>query len=261
MTFKIACSSRPSGSDFEAAIEFALSHGFDGIDYNLDFARLPVASGAVARLRSMMAGANLPFKFHAPCTDVELGHVDPEVRQTSLRYLGCYVNAVAALGGTEITIHLGSKSIGSPETDLKGAIDAVAKLVRHGATKGVTVCLENLKAGWTADPETYNALLTATGAAATFDIGHANASECVRRGMITAAELVRTTKAPILSAHVYEVETPSGVHLHPQNLDNIGEVVEALVERGCEWFVVELPCYDSVPYVQQLLAEFRDGWT
>ena len=261
MSFKIICSSRPSGSDFQEAIKFALTHNFDGIDYYLDYARLPVASGAASKLRSLVNDANLPFKFHAPCTDVELGHIDEEVRKTSLLYLQRYINAVASLGGTEITVHLGSKSIDPLEMDLEGGIDAVSRLVRHGETKGVTVCLENLKAGWTADPETYNLLLTETGASATFDIGHANASELVRNGTLNAVELVRMIKAPIRNVHAYEIETPSGVHVHPENLDNIGEVIEALVEQGCKWFVVELACYDNVSHVQQLLARFRDGLT
>lgn len=261
MSFKIVCSSRPSRNDFQEAIEFALSHSFDGIDYYLDYARLPVASGAVSKLRSLVNCANLPFKFHAPCTDVELGHMDDEVREMSLLYLQRYINAVAYLGGTEITIHVGSKSIDPSEMDLEGGIDAVSRLVRHGEKQGVTVCLENLKVGWTANPETYNLLLTETGASVTFDIGHANASELVRNGTMTAVELVSMIKAPIRSVHAYEIETPSGTHVDPENLDNIGGVIEALVEQGCKWFVVELPCYDNVPYVQQLLAEFRDGLT
>jgi hypothetical protein len=45
MSLKIVCTSRPSGSDFEEAIKFALAHNFGGIDYYLDYACLPVASG------------------------------------------------------------------------------------------------------------------------------------------------------------------------------------------------------------------------
>ena len=41
--------------------------------------------------------------------------------------------------------------------------------------KGVTVCRE-FKVGWTADPRTYNDSYRGS-ASATFDIGHANASE------------------------------------------------------------------------------------
>lgn len=48
---------------------------------------------------------------------------------------------------------------------------------------------------------------------------------------------------------------------HPENLDNIGEVIEALVERGCDWFVIELQCYDYVPSVKQLLERLRDDLT
>lgn len=261
MSFRIICSSRPSGGNFQEAIEFALTHGFNGIEYYLDYARLPIASGAASKLKTLINSANLPFKFHAPCTDVELGHIDEEVRRVSLLYLQQYINAIASLGGTEITIHLGSKSIDPREMDLEGGIDAVSSLVRYGEANGVTVCLENLKVGWTADPRTYNLILTESGASATFDIGHANASELVRNGTLNAVELVNMIKAPIRTVHAYEIETPSGVHVHPENLDNIGEVIEALVERGCDWFVIELQCYDYVPSVKQLLERLRDDLT
>jgi hypothetical protein len=38
MSFVLACSSRVLGAKLEAAVEFAMDNGFEGIELNLDFA-------------------------------------------------------------------------------------------------------------------------------------------------------------------------------------------------------------------------------
>jgi sugar phosphate isomerase/epimerase len=238
-------------------LKFALSYGFEGVDYNLDYARLPVAPDAMRKLRAVVEAAGLPLKFHAPCSDVELGHKDRWVRDYSLSYLKRYADAVAELGGSEMTVHIGSRSIPDRELSFSGAVSALGELVAFAAERHVTVCLENLKGGWASDLKTYNAILEQTGAASTFDVGHAMGSWAVRSGELSAAEFVKGISANILTVHVYEIENSEGIHVPPEDLEGIGEALEAAVERGCRWLMVELPESSRMPHALSLLRRFR----
>jgi len=259
MNFTIACSSRSFGADLSGAAAFASQEGFEGIEYNLDFARLPIAPQALARMERFMSGGP-PFRFHAPCADVELGHADPEIRDSSLRYLQLYLRSISALGGREVTVHLASRSIDTTELSLSGAEDALHSLVVYGEGLGVVVCLENLKHGWTADPELFNRLLRQSGACATFDLGHARASACVKTGTLTCAQFARAIEAPIMNAHVYEIETPEGRHEAPADLTNLAGALDTLLELGCNWFVAELPTRQETQAAGELLRRYRGAY-
>jgi sugar phosphate isomerase/epimerase len=255
MSFVLACSSRVLGAKLEAAVEFAIDNGFEGIELNLDFARLPVAPRALNRLKQKLE--NFSFKIHAPTTDVELGHKDPEIREASLRYLQHYLNLVSQIGGTHVTVHLAAKSIAETELSFDGAIQSLSSLVRYGSERGVTVCLENLKHGWTTNPELFNSILLQTGAAATIDIGHLRATPIIRDQILTPIQFLQSIKADILTTHVYELETPDGIHHPPSDLANLKDILSFLADRGCKWFVIELPDCQSTLNTLDLLKQYR----
>jgi sugar phosphate isomerase/epimerase len=237
------------------AVEFAIKNGFEGIELNLDYARLPIAPQAFDRLKHELG--NISYKFHAPTTDVELGHRDPVIRDASLRYLQHYLDLISRIGGKYVTVHLAAKSIVETVLSLDGAVQSLSSLVSYGLDRGVTVCLENLKHGWTSNPGLFNSILLQTGAAATIDIGHLRATPLIRDQKLTPSQFLEQVKANIVTTYVYEIETPDGIHLPPSDLVNIKDILGFLLNRGCTWFVIELPDCQSTLNTLSLLRNYR----
>ncbi len=71
----------------------------------------------------------------------------------------------------------------------------------------MVVCLENLKHGWTNNPETFVELVEASGSMVTFDIGHARASPFISSGDYTLQEFLESVENRIRNLHVYEIES------------------------------------------------------
>ena len=86
----------------------------------------------------------------------------------------------------------------------------------------MTICLENLKQGWTSEPEILAELAEYSGAAITFDVGHARGSAPLREGRVTLEEYIRPFANRIKNMHVYELENLEGRHVEPTDLDGIG---------------------------------------
>jgi sugar phosphate isomerase/epimerase len=99
-----------------------------------------------------------------------------------------------------------------------------------GRDVGVTVAVENLRWGPTSDPEAFLDLVDGSGARVTFDVGHAASSDAAARGY-TAAHFARDLGGRIVGAHVYGRENER--HHPPASLEEISDVLEALLETGC----------------------------
>jgi sugar phosphate isomerase/epimerase len=158
-------------------------------------------------------------------------------------------------------LHIGSRGI--PETELawEGALRNLREVVTYGSEHGVTVCLENLKQGWTGNPEKLAALAATSGAGVTLDIGHA-------RGCLARAQNRRGLKeyiAPYLhriqNLHVYEIESPEGRHLEPTNLEALRPLLNDLLRQGITWWVIELKDNAAIMRTKRLLErEYRVGY-
>jgi hypothetical protein len=57
----------------------------------------------------------------------------------------------------------------------------------------------------------------------------------------------------IANLHVYEVETPEGIHAEPSSLDNIRPALELALDVGAAWWVIELDNYDAILRVKSLI--------
>ena len=82
-----------------------------------------------------------------------------------------------------ITLHVGSNSIPVEELDWDTAPAPFGGAGRFAAERNGMVLLENLKVGWTTDPNTHLEMIQRAGLQGlTFDTGHAASNPKVRRG-------------------------------------------------------------------------------
>jgi sugar phosphate isomerase/epimerase len=172
----------------------------------------------------------------------------------ALAGLEATIDSLGGAGERVVTVHLPFGEDIDPGR-LSATADRLAELVAYGARRDVTVCLENLRWGVTADPERFAALIEHTGASVSLDVGHANSSEHARAGF-SAERLVELMAPRIRNAHVYDREDPH--HIAPVTLDRIAPVLDALLATPCDWWVIELFDRDEVAHTRALLGEFLD---
>lgn len=253
----VALTSRVDARNWAGVADKAKQHGFGGIDWNLDYFRIPAAANARAKFYAAARSSGLPSGFHGPCQDIELGHADPVVSTAARAYLKMYIDFLSHFGGTHMTVHLGSRSIPMADLSWDNAVDGLRATVEYGRARGVNVCLENLKQGWTSDPARLLALAEASGARLTFDVGHARGSALVREGRASLESCMRQLLHRIDNLHVYDIETLEGTHMEPTSLENIRPALDLALGAGITWWVVELDSLDAIVRVKSIIdAEF-----
>lgn len=264
---RLVYTSRPDGDDYRSSLEFALGQGFNGIDWNLDFFRLPVSSTernafaeALLRARDRYG---LGFAFHAPCADAELGHARASYARVAVSYLKMHVDLLAESGlvPSVLTVHVGSRGIPERELDWDSAGRNLTDLVNYGESAGVCVALENLKHSWTSNPAGLKELLAASGAKATVDIGHARGSAAFAAAPAEGPGSVAgwigdvARSATVVAAHVYSIETADGRHVLEEDLAPIRPALNALAATGCSWWVLELKSRAEILDLKARLVE------
>ena len=141
-----------------------------------------------------------------------------------------------------ITLHVGSNSIPVEELDWDTALRHLEELGRFAAERNGMVLLENLKVGWTTDPNTHLEMIQRAGLQGlTFDTGHAASNPKVRGGELRLVEYVDLLQGHIRHVHFYFYESlDKGSHVPPQRWDEVAEVWRKVV---------------NLPHVQSVVLE------
>lgn len=227
------------------------SLGSCALDIRLEGDAVKHVPDVVAAVRSK-ATRPLELRYHFPLGGYDFSAKDAE--EARLGFVGAAraIDGLAEMGGRFLTVHL---PIGWDEvaSRLSGARHRLTELTAYAAEQGVTVCLENLRGGVTSDPDVFMGLVDAAGCAVTLDIGHANSSDVAKRGF-GSVDFAQMVAPHVRNAHVYDREDPH--HHCPENLDRIGETLEALLKTGCDWWVIELFDREEVAFTRDLLQGF-----
>lgn len=252
----LALSSRASFNRYRECIRYAEENHYQGIEWYLDYYRLPAWKGLRDKFFNTLRQSDLQYSFHAPSNDVELALKDRTYSAVALDYLKMYVDFLAELAPVTVTIHIGARRIPVEELSWEHAMDHLKRLTEHGSSKSVTVCLENLAHGWTGNPEKLMEMVTSSGARITFDIGHARGGKWVREGHGTALEFLAIIAPKVLNAHVYEYENERGEHLVPGRDTQILPLLNKLSGIGCQWWVLELNTYQETVQTRMVVEEY-----
>ncbi len=229
----------PFRKDLHSIREYAAAHGYDGVEWGLDGWRVMLPHRRRERMLEGFRSVGSLCSVHAPYTDLEMGHRDSEYAAASTRILMAYVDAAADLGAHHVNCHVGSFGLGPEELSQETLARNLTRLLEHAARRGTAITVENLCHGVTSDPESFGAILRATGAPVTFDLGHAHGSAWVRTGRGSVADFLRSIPTRILAGHLYFTEENDS-HFAPRGVADMADALDALIAAGCDFWVLEL---------------------
>lgn len=233
----------------ERAFDYAFAEGYPGIDFTIDSTN--ISAGLIRRLEEITSADHFEIRYHC-AANVEIAQADKNEADRAVEFLRSTLDWLEHLKAGHLTIHLGLNH----ESGLcwETAVRNLSELVERGQSKDILVCVENLKSGWTSEPETLKRLVELTGAKVTFDVGHSNSSQVCRDGKVTGAEFLTSVKEHVVNAHIYEREEPH--HIAPQDLTLIQPQLEVLLQSRCDWWVIEHPGEEMVSQTKDLLQLF-----
>jgi sugar phosphate isomerase/epimerase len=249
----------------EQLLRYCGQHQLRGIDYTMNTQAVSVADiqADKAKIETIIA-AGLSIRYHLQFYAMEIADADRKRAKTALAFHKECLDLVAHYQGRFATLHIGLGLKSIEQISYATALRHLEDLVSYARERHIILCLENLTKGFTYDPDQFLAMLERTGAAATFDLGHANASPWVLEGRGTNVDFLRTIAPHVMNAHVYEIEkidpaTDIPYHVAPQNLDKIEPLLCGLLGTRCDWWLIELPDLDDVNHSRELLQSFLKG--
>jgi sugar phosphate isomerase/epimerase len=234
---------------------FAYRRGFSGIDWSFDPSILPATPLEESEwVKQLSTFDSLEVRYHCPFYQIDLGHpVEAKAAEAIFRRI---IRLVSRVEGKYLTIHIGLGHDSTEPLSWEATIENLASLVQYGARKGVTICLENLPWGWTSRPHLFEKLIRGSGAAVTFDIGHAHVCESVRSHSYSAKDFVAPHSDRVLNAHIYHKEVPDQGHVAPDRLEDIQDRLAILEEVGCMWWVLEVREENGLLQTQRIVDEY-----
>ncbi len=245
------------GKDPASLREYVTAHRYDGVEWGLDGFRVPVARGRRQRILDGFRSVG-PCSLHAPYTDLEIGHRDAEYAAAALRVLREYVDVTADVGAHHLNLHVGSHALEPEERSWDTLVTNLTVLMDYAARRGTLVTVENLRVGLTSDPETFAALLRATGAPVTFDLGHAHGSAWVQAGRGSVVDFLKSIPTRIVAGHLYLTETGDS-HVPPAEVADVAAALDGLRAAGCDWWVLELHRRDTLEQTRRIVDQYLAG--
>jgi sugar phosphate isomerase/epimerase len=252
-------------SDVQRLGQFALDHGFSGIDWSFEPTTLPQTPADESRwVDHLSALGSLELRFHCPFHRIDLGHVDPWEAKAAEAIFRNIIRLVAKVRGRFLTVHIGLGRNSTEPLSWDRTTENLSRVVQYGQSHGVQICLENLAWGWTSRPHLFEKLIRTSGAGVTFDIGHAQACESVRSHHYSIEDFVTPHADRVLNAHVYHTELSNRGHIPPERLEEIEDRLAILQEIGCQWWVIEIrdgmePLLQTKEIVQAYLLRYSSG--
>jgi sugar phosphate isomerase/epimerase len=243
------------GKDLQHIREYVATHAYDGVEWAWDGWRLMVPRERRRRRLDDLRQASPVSSAHAPYTDMEIGHRDPDHAAAAVRILKDYIDAAQELGTHHLNMHVGSYGLPFEELTWDGLVRNLATLLEYAARRGVSLTVENLTNGLTSDPETLSRLLKTTGAPLTFDLGHAHGSAWVREGRGSVVDFLRSIPTPVLATHIYYTER-NDAHFVPEKVADIGPALDGLAAAGCDFWVLELHTRETLERTRRIVDEY-----
>ncbi len=244
-------------TDLNRLKQFAVEHGFDGIDWSFELDHLPQRPAEDSRWVEILSVMEpLELRFHCPFMKVDIGHENSGQGERAVGIFQRIIQLVSKAGGRYLTLHIGLGHDTTRILSWNETIRNLQNMVRYGAERGVVVCLENLAWGWTSKPNLFEKLIRRSGAGVTLDIGHVHACEAVRSQHFTAEDFVSPHPERVFNAHVYHTETAGVGHLPPADVADVQDRLEILQRIDCPWWTLEIRDVDGVLQTKSVVDAF-----
>jgi len=240
--------------------EFALDHGFQGIDWTFNRENLPRTRIEEQSLgKAIHTLYPLEVRYHLFFPNTDLGDTDTEKANDAARLFRHLCRLVSRLGGRRITVHVGLGRDSSTGLCWQRTVEGLADLTSFAERLGLRVCLENLIRGWTGRPALFGKILKKAGCWATLDIGHARSCASVRSRSNRIEDFMLAHPERFLNAHIYHQETIEG-HLPPGTLADIEDRLRMLRSLPfCDWWVLELREEKALVQTLRIVREFLEA--
>lgn len=251
------CRPHPFWSEMELAASATWRHGRRRLDW-IEASGLACAFSPNPDRLDLLPGQlfsyiqrGMPVRHHGYFPGKEIGHAHPGTAEDAMQLHFKAMDAIQGVGEPLMTVHVGLDR--TVPLDNGRVVKNLARLVGYGKKVGVTISLENLRRGSTANPWTLLEWSRRSGAGITLDIGHAVSSQCVRRKEISVERIVDLVAERLMEVHLYESETDR--HWAPRNMDVLGPIVDKLITTDCRRWTIELEDTRDVLTTRQLLAD------
>ncbi|EHP89656.1 sugar phosphate isomerase/epimerase family protein [Methanotorris formicicus] len=174
--------------------------------------------------------------FHAPIVDLGIPN------NNSLSILKNTVDMVSNYD--YLTLHITN----GKEPDLDVLISNLSELVDYAKKRNVKICIENLKDGFSSNPNNLIEIADITDCLITYDIGHVDYKDRIK--------YVDIFSDRIYNVHVYEKEVPKIGHIAPKNLENLRPVLDKLLDIGCDFWFIELMDIEDIIRTKNMCEEY-----
>ena len=247
----------PAWPEFTLAVSATWRHGARRLDWiaanglACAFTPNPARLDLVSQQLIPYIHHGMAVRHHGYFPGKEIGHAHAAAAEDAMQLHFKAMEALQGLGEPLMTVHVGLD--GTLPLDHHRVVKNLTRLVEHGKRIGVTVSLENLCRGPTANPQILLDWARRSGAGITLDVGHAVSSRCVCNKTISMGKIIDLVAARLMEVHVYESETDR--HWAPRNMEILGPIVDRLVTTDCRWWTIELEDTQDVLLTRQLLVD------
>jgi sugar phosphate isomerase/epimerase len=236
---------------------FAREHRFSGIDWSFDALTLPETPAEESMwAKNLLSLGSLEIRYHCPFYRIDLGHDDPLEAKVAETLFCRIIRLVSKARGKYLTIHIGLGRSSTQRLSWEASTENLARVVQYGADHGVRICLENLAGGWTSRPDLFEKLVRRSGAAVTFDIGHAHACESVKSQHYAVEDFVAPHADRVVNAHIYHTEVSGHGHAPPDRLEDIEDRLAVLQNTSCNWWTLEVREVEGLLQTKRIVEEY-----
>ncbi|MGD9160642.1 MAG: TIM barrel protein [Desulfobacteraceae bacterium] len=240
--------------------DFALEHGFDGIDWSFEMDTLPSTPSEESRwIKEMGILDSFEVRYHCPFHKIDIGHNDPDKAKYAVSIFNKIIRLISRTGGGYLSIHVGLGRDSTIPLSWDTTIENLKKLVQYGLERRVKVCLENLAWGWTSKPNLFEKLIRRSGAWVTIDIGHAAVCEAVVSQHYSVEDFITPHASNLVAAHLYDEEVSGIGHLPPENLSDIEDRLDMVIKTGCAWWVIEIREIEGLLKTKKMIDEYLNN--
>ncbi|ABR55019.1 Xylose isomerase domain protein TIM barrel [Methanococcus vannielii SB] len=174
--------------------------------------------------------------FHAPIVDIGTSN-----NNFGIEKLKNIIDSIPNADYLTIHLHNGLK----PDYDT--LLNNVSELTDYAKKSNIVLCIENLRYGFSANPENVINIADFTDCDITFDIGHV----CYEKRQ----EYVDIFSDRIYNVHVYELENETG-HVAPKDLKNLTPILDKLLNVGANQWLIELMDIGEIKHTELLLHKY-----
>ena len=242
---------------YEDVLRFGTSLGFQAVELDCDEKPIPATRRGRAQLKHVMDKYDLEVFYHSPFLDQAIGSANSTIRQNTFNTLKMYLDFLQEYKAKFLVIHAGVDEEECPRANI---VKDLANLVEIARTKGITLCVENLRFGLSSNPYDLRKLAEECGSQITFDLGHANSCKWTNEEGRSPKDFLRIVEDKVMGAHIY-LKEEGGKH-HPfTSIDEVSDTLECLISlKDVKWWTIELPSIeDTIRQKLMLDSYFADA--